>query len=388
MRYNNILLLGLSDTAIMTARCFKKYKSLKIYSLDYEERHNGFYSNMIKPLLTPDPSEGEEIWLMFIINWIKQINKRFIIIPVTDEFAYLTSKFRAKFNEYCSFILPEIDTLETIIERDHQFKAAIDAGLNVPPFSHRNPSYSYIKNNIKIPFAIKPVNVVKWRKSINKKGFIITNWEQLKNILDFVVSKKVDYLAQEIIEGDNNANYEVNSLFLPDGTILQHTIRKIRQYPDKFGTATCIEVSNNDEVKELASILIKNLGLYGFSNIEFKYSQKENKYYYIEANPRVWYQVNFSAKLGINFPVIYFEYLSNGTYQRRNSISGKGKWVDFLPDILFWKSYRKIYNLSLISLIKSWLPIYSTGLLSFKDIKPFIRDLNIKKKIKRILLKT
>lgn len=106
MRYNNILLLGLSDTAIMTARCFKKYKSLKIYSLDYEERHNGFYSNMIKPLLTPDPSEGEEIWLMFIINWIKQINKRFIIIPVTDEFAYLTSKFRAKFNEYCSFILP------------------------------------------------------------------------------------------------------------------------------------------------------------------------------------------------------------------------------------------------------------------------------------------
>lgn len=387
MRSKNILLFGLFDTAIMTARCFQ-YVDVVIYGMDYEQNHFGFSSKIIKSIKVPSPNENEKNWLEFVLEWMDSSGLSFVLIPTTDEFVQLCAKYFSELSKYCLALIPDYKIIETILERDRQFNSAVNCGLNVPSFIIGNKLLpSILKSGLRYPLAIKPINVTDWKQKINKKGFVIKTEQELHEVINQLDSKHVRYLVQNVIEGDNTFNFEVNSLYLPDGRLIQHVIRKIRQYPDGFGTATCIEPVSNPYLEELAATYIRHLNIAGFSNIEFKLNPDDNKYYYIETNTRVWLQVNFSSKLGVNFPVLYYNFMIGKEINNNNSVTKQGKWVDFLPDLLFWKKYHKNYNLTFLKFILSWFPVISTCLFSIADPIPFLKDLKIKKRINHILRK-
>lgn len=387
MKSINILLFGLFDTAIMTARCFKDL-DVAVYGMDYEPNHLGFSSRIIKSIKVPSPKENEKNWLNFVLEWMDNSGLSFVLIPTADEFVQLCSRYYHELSKYCLALVPESKIIDNILERDQQFNSAVNCGLNVPAFIVANKVITEVtKSGLRYPLAVKPINVTEWKQKINQKGFVINTEQELHEVIDQLESKHVRYLVQNVIEGDNTCNFEVNSLYLPDGTLVQHVIRKIRQYPDGFGTATCIEPVSNPYLKELAAKYIRYLNIIGFSNIEFKLNPDDNKYYYIETNARVWLQVNFSRKLGINFPVLYYNVLIGNDINKNNSVTKQGKWVDFLPDLLFWKKYHKNYNLTFLKFILSWFPVISTCLISVADPIPFLKDLKIKTRINRILRK-
>jgi len=309
------------------------------------------------------------------------------LIPTSDEFVQLSAKYHEALSKYCLFLIPQQQIIHQIIERDLQFNSAIASGLNVPSFVLGRTSPELLKhNNPTFPLALKPINTPEWKRKINNKGFVVHNNEEFNAILKLITSKNnVRYLIQSIIEGDNYYNFEVNALYFPNGRLVSHTIRKLRQYPDRFGTATCIESFSNPEVEKLAEKYIRSMNLVGFTNMEFKYNKADGQYYYIETNTRVWLQVNFSMKLGINFPMLYYNYLTGNESIKTSKVLSNGKWVDFLPDLLFWKIHHQNYNLSFIKFIKSWFPILSTGLFSLKDPKPFVKDFKFFHKITNII---
>ena len=369
----------------MTARCFKGTE-ISVYGMDYQDKHLGFYSNIIQTIKTPNPKENEENWVSFVTFWLEKFENQFVLIPTSDEFVVLCSKYLKVFSQYCLSVIPGIDVLNTIIERDKQFNAVISCGINVPVFLSENINLNNLTNEgIKFPFAIKPVNVIEWKRFFNNKGFVIHNEENLIKAQHELSQKpKSRFIVQTIIDGDNTLNYEVNALYFPDGRIFMHTIRKIRQYPDRFGTATCIEAFSNPDVEKLAEKIIRKMSLFGFTNIEFKYNPYDGNYYYIETNTRVWLQVNFSMKLGINFPMLYYNYLTGNESIKTSKVLRNGKWVDFLSDLLYWKKYRKKYNIKLFEHLRSCLPVIATGLFSFHDPIPFLKDLKLFRKIKNI----
>lgn len=383
----NVLLLGLFDTAIMTARCFKGM-DVKIFGMDYDIALSGFYSRLIKSIKIPDPKIDEKIWLKVLVRWLVDNGGNFILIPTSDEFVLLAAKYSDQIKKYCTALLPSYDTIITIIQRDKQFNSASDCGIYVPNFIKGEDYHQEsIGRELRLPVAFKPVNITEWKREFTTKGFIVKNEKEFSHSLSQLKNKNVRYLIQNVIEGDTSLNYEVNSLYLPNGQIIQHSIRKIRQFPDEFGTATCIEACNNKQIEELATKYIKKNNIFGFSNIEFKYNPSDQKYYYIETNTRVWLQVNYSKQLGINFPLIYYKYLIGIGISVPIKLQRNGKWVNLLSDILFWKRYHKKYSLSILKFLKSWLPLISTGLFSFTDPLPFIKDLNLRKQVKRLITK-
>jgi D-aspartate ligase len=374
-----VLILGLFDTAISTARCLKK-TGVQIYGLDYNPFQPGFHSRIIKTELTPDPRKDENIWITFILEWIKKSGKHFILFPTSDEFVLLTARHNKELSQYCSFIVPTLYTIETIISRMQQFNMAKASELKVPSYiDGKQISASQAPQELEYPLVVKPADIIRWKKFYYSKGFILQSPDEWEKRIEDIKSKKIPFIVQNIITGDNSNNYEVNSLFLPNGKLYQHSIRKVRQYPDRFGTASCIEYIVMPNLEAMAAKFIRDLNLIGFSNIEFKFHQADGEFYYIETNPRVWQQVNFSAKMGINFPRLYLDFLQNQLNFYIPNLKNKGKWVDFLPDILFWKKYRKIYQLSIFALITSWFPIKATGLFSITDPLPFLYELKSKK---------
>lgn len=381
MKGNPVLLLGLFDTAITTARCFKSM-NVRIYGMDYNPNHLGFNSNLIEATLIKDPKLDESKFLNDITEWLRERGGKFVVIPTSDEFVQLLSKYKVELSEYCAFLIPESVCVNNIIDRKKQFDSAQLCGLKVP--NYKVGTEEFMDSEFEFPVAIKPRNSPEWKKVFNNKGFVAKDKMQLHLYLDEVKKSGVDYIVQNVLDGDNTNNYEVNSIYFPNGKLTQHVIRKIRQYPDRFGTATCIESVNNHELEILAEKLIRDMNIIGFSNIEFKLDVKKQQYYYIEVNPRVWLQINFSKNIGVNFPELYYNYCTskNVDFDTFQGAEVGKKWVDFLPDLLYWKRYRKIYRISLLSVIKSWFPFRGTSLLSLTDIKPFLKDLRLSTRIK------
>lgn len=382
---NPVLLLGLYDTAIMTARCFKR-TSIPVFGMDYNTTKLGFKSKLIHSTICPDPKINEKLWLDFLLNWFQKHQQKVVIIPTSDEFALLCAKYQKELNPFVLSLIPDLNSLHAIIERDLQFNAAKECNIPVPDFITYNEIENHeLSDELVFPLAIKPVNTVEWKKQMNNKGFIAENLNSYTEIINELKEKKLRFLVQEMIHGENENNYEVNSLFFPSGKIFQHSIQKIRQYPDRFGTATSIKNCIHPEIEKMAADYIRHLNLVGFTNIEFKYYQSDGKYYYIETNTRVWLQVNFSAKIGINFPLFYYNQLTQNDNEENFKIASlkNGVWVDFLADLLFWKKYRKLYKINFFTFIRSWFPLRATGLFSISDPKPIITELRSKKIFKR-----
>lgn len=371
-----VLLLGLFDTAIMTARCFRG-KGIKVYGMDWDTRLNGFISNSIVSIQSPNPSTEEEKWMDFVLDWINtKSTLPFIIIPTSDKYVYLVSKYRDKFKKNALFLLPDHTKIENLINRKVQFQIAAECGIFVPDiYGNQTSTLEQVINKLELPVAIKPLNINEWQEKFSNKGFLIYDLDEFSKTFQLAKDKKVSFLVQKVIEGSNDCNFEVNTLLLPNGRYYQHSIQKIRQFPDRFGTATSIKSVVNPEIERLALQYLKSHNFLGFSNIEFKYCNKTFKYYYIETNPRVWLQVNFSDIIGLNFPLIYFNFLTLG-YLTEESFTNlkKGVWVDFFPDILFWVRYRKKYKTSILTHIGSWRPLLSTGIFSIRDSRPFLRE--------------
>jgi predicted ATP-grasp superfamily ATP-dependent carboligase len=375
---NPVLLLGLFDTAIMTARCFCN-EGIAVYGMDHDITLNGFFSNTIESIQCPNPTESEGEWLNFVVNWIKSKETlSFVLIPTSDKYVHLISKFRNHFENIAKFILPDYSVIDNLLDRKRQFDLAAENGIDVPKiYGDHTTKLDSLLDNITLPLAIKPLNINSWKEKFTNKGFLIHELEDFKKTYELVKSKNVDFLIQEVIEGPNTCNFEVNTLLLPSGEYFQHSIQKLRQYPDRFGTATSIKVLKNSEIEKSALNLLNSIKLLGFSNLEFKYCEKKSKFYYIETNPRVWLQVNFSKKIGLNFPMIYYNFLIKNEIPVSNfEIKKSGVWVDFFPDILYWVRYRKIHKIGLFAFLKSWFPLKSTGVFSLRDRKPFFRELN------------
>jgi predicted ATP-grasp superfamily ATP-dependent carboligase len=350
--------------------------------MDYNTSKLGFKSRLIKSMICPDPKTDEKYWLDFLLNWLKQQSQKIVIIPTSDEFALLCASHEKDLSPFALSLIPDVNSLHAIIERDLQFNAAKACNIPVPAFI----TYNEIENKelideLRFPLAIKPVNTVEWKKQMNNKGFIVENPTSYYEIIRELKEKKLRFLIQEMILGENENNYEVNSLYFPSGKILQHSIQKIRQYPDRFGTATSIKNCIHPEIEKMAADYIRHLNLIGFTNIEFKLNQSDGKYYYIETNTRVWLQVNFSANIGINFPMYYYNQLTNKEVAKNKNFQElkNGVWVDFMADLLFWKKHRKQYKLSFFKLIRSWFPLRATGLFSITDPKPLLTELRSKK---------
>jgi len=367
-----VLLLGLHETAIMTARCFSQ-AGIKIHGMDYNNDQVGFYSNQIKAFKMPSPAQNERDWLNYMQEWLTKSREKFVLIPTSDEFIMLAAKYKYELADHVFGLLPDYNVISSIVNRDIQFALAARSGIPVPSYVVGPLKFDEIR--LRYPLAIKPIDTLEWRRYFNNKGFVVENQNELKSAIVQVNKYDVRYMVQEIITGGNTNNYEINSLYLPNGEYFNHSIRKIRQLPDQFGTATCIEANSNRRIEILAEKFIKKIGLYGFSNLELKYDKVTDQFYYIEINPRVWLQVNFTAKLGQNYPLMYYKYVTGESSYRIDKIHIVGKWIDPIPDFLFYLRYRKRDKIKFRQWLRDWFPLRCTGgLLSFLDPCPFLKE--------------
>ena len=370
-----VFILSLFDTGLYAARLLRK-EAIKVYGFDHDPENPGFYSKYITSFLVPNPQAEPQKLLKILLEKRKEFSLKPVIIAASENYLEFIFQYREILEKDFLFLLPSNKLLGGIINKSTQLELAVKFGISVPPYHViRSLKELYAIDINSFPVIVKGVDQPLWKNTIKKKAFVAKNKNDLLIIGNDLLKQNISFIVQQIVKGDCKNNYEFNALVVDGVVIEQCVIRKIRQYPIDFGYGCCVQTVNNEEIKQLGSRFVSENRLEGFSNTEFKKDPDSGQYYFIETNARVSQQIELTNKNGQNFILAYYNLLS----KKQNDYKPVHRdlhlrWVDLPTDLLVFLRYRHQIGLTMFDFIKSTFSATNFGLLSLRDIRPFLKS--------------
>jgi len=373
-----VFILSLFDTGLYAARLLRN-TGISVYGFDHDPDNPGFYSKYVTSFLIPHPQTDPQKLFGILFEKRKEFNLRPILIAASENYLEFIFQYRQALEQEFLFLLPSNELLAKIIKKSAQFELAKKCGLSVPSYYVMNSANDLNKVDIPaFPVVIKGIDQPLWKNTIKKKTFVAKNRDELLRIGNDLLKQNISFIAQQIVRGDCTNNFEYNSLVANGVVIEQNVNQKIRQYPIDFGYGCCVQTVTNEEIVQLGARFVKENRIEGFSNTEFKKDPESGKYYFIETNARVWQQIELTNKSGQNFVLSYYNLLSNNQYAYKPKCRKTNlRWVDLPTDLLVYLRYRQQIGLGTFDFLKSTFCATNFGLLSLRDIKPFLKSTGI-----------
>ena len=203
---------------------------------------------------------------------------------------------------------------------------------------------------MKYPLIIKGHEVTIWRSKISSKvkGFIANDEKELQEKTSFILAQNVSCLVQEVILGPDTNHVKYNCYMDSNGNIIaEFMLRKIRQYPIRFGVGSVVESIYDPNLLDVGRQLFSGIGYSGVGSAEFKYDERDKKFKLIEINPRYWQQNYITTASKLNFAYINYCDLLSLPLPNVDSYELGVKWVNIYMDLFSYLDYNKEGSLSL-----------------------------------------
>jgi len=228
-----------------------------------------------------------------------------IILPFTNSSYYAISKHAKTLSKFARFMVPSLEQYTLANDKFNATKFCEKIGVQTPKvFSeYQDNDIVAISKAVQYPVVIK----AKSGQGVFKGLRFANNPDELKLFYDQINSIKAangseNYsspLIQEFVPG-----------FIHDACTLTHkgniinvlTQKRHVMYPIYGGVGAVNVTTHNPEIDELARKLLEALEWNGPAQIEFKLDPRDNKYKFIEINPKLWGTLDLSIKVGMNFP--------------------------------------------------------------------------------------
>jgi predicted ATP-grasp superfamily ATP-dependent carboligase len=278
---------------------------IRVLAVDDRGSALGFRSRYAEPRLAPT-REGDAY-----VGFLRELGPG-VVFPTHDDDLETIGRNRSELALTCPF--PAWDVLGRAQDKREQVAAAVRAGIAVPRTA--DPP----GDDVALPVLVKPARAPEFRRRFGVKAFRCTTRSELEAALER--ASEFEPLVQEWIPGEDDALYTLGSYVAEDGATLGiFSGRKLRQTPRSIGTARAAEAVWDDEVVDQGLALIRQLGLWGISQVEFKRDSRDGRYKLIEVNPRLWEWHGLAAACGVDLPLIAYR---DVTGERRAPVRMRG----------------------------------------------------------------
>jgi len=284
------------------------------------------------------PDYHDDNFAEFLLDLAQNQNLNdWTLIPSNDHAVKTISKNKKKLKEVYNFLVPNLSTLYQIINKSNLIKVAEEISVPAPIttyFSTSDDTYTG-----KYPVLIKGKEGLTFYKVFGKKAFFAYDDKELKTNLAIIEAKMSleETFTQEVIPSViGNEKTLSCCCFSIDGEIKAFWMgSKVREHPQRFGTATFSESVYVEECIESSKRLLKHLVYTGVSEVEFLKDSRDNKYKLIEINPRTWLWVGHAIADGINFPLMIHNTVNNNGYNYPETYRIGTKWFNIITDTVY-----------------------------------------------------
>ncbi len=355
----------------------KGIRSIVLYDQDKDEI--GRYSKYVtESIRIPGFIENPSLLLDFLLEK-KGEWAGFLIVPTKDYTVEFLAAHQDILSKYYRIPKLDIEIVQKIMNKSALYRAAESLGIAVPKtFSPKTrDELNHIKADLRFPCLIKPGLGHLFYRKHDIKMIEVDTFEELvdeyKCLTSDFTKDEYELSISEIIPGpDSEQMIQYASYIDRSGELLASmTSRKIRQDPPKYGYGRVVKSEKSKCLDEMSYALLKNLGYHGFSEIEWKYDPREDKYKLIEINMRFIFYIGLCVACGINFPYIQYLDLVKGRKARSNSYQSDIYWIHLYKDVLHTLLHHHLEQFSLKEYMAPYLGRKVFAVLNKRDPKPF-----------------
>jgi len=225
------------------------------------------------------------------------------MVPMDDDVFEIVMKNSEELLKICSIVLPTMQNYLRACDKSNATKLAEEVGVPCPQTIHPKESCDLLSliEPMKFPLVIKP------RVSSGSRGIrIVNNKEEFIKVYQEIHGVYEFPIIQEYIGiGDR---YDVCLLFDNDNKLKAQFVQKeIRHFPIDIGPSTMQESVEAPEVLEYALRIMRKLPWKGVVELEFIVDEEDNKFKFMEINPRFWGSLQMAITAGVDFPWMLYK---------------------------------------------------------------------------------
>jgi D-aspartate ligase len=281
------VVVGLDNiTGLQTARILAD-RGVRVYGVAANRRHFGARTNacvdVVESRLT-GPA---------LVDTLRRLARRLgpdpaVLVPCTDGAVWALSSYRHELADLFRLPLGDHDGVDLLMDKVRFADHAKMHGLAAPRTEVMRSRADAVKaaEVLSWPCVVKPpVKAEEWLAHTTAKGIPARSSQELLEIYDRVADWAPVLLAQEWVEGPENALFSCNAYFDAAGVpLVTFVARKLRQWPPQVGTSASGEECRNDEVIEETLRVFGSVGFHGLAYLEMKRDSRTGSMMIIEPN--------------------------------------------------------------------------------------------------------
>jgi len=257
-----------------------------------------------RPLVYPSAARDPNRFVDFLLDVIDR-ERIDVLLPVADDSTRAICRRQDEVARHCAIAVPPADAFEIAADKSRIARAAIRAGIPVPPtqFVADGSALPMVLGALEYPVVVKP-----FRSRLDIDGtcehagvHYATDERALRELY-----ARVRYLAhypsliQQRIVGPGIGMFV---LFDRGRLVAEFAHRRLREKPPAGGVSVLRESIPVDPVlREHAIRLLQPLGWHGVAMVEFKQDNRTGVRCLMEVNGRFWGSLQLAVDAGIDFP--------------------------------------------------------------------------------------
>ena len=345
----------------------------------YSEQHFGRASRLVHTYPLARKQSSEAIAALLIAR-AAPFSGRPALFAASDEFAFLLAQGRDRLAGNFAFHWNSPETSSVVFDKPRMVRLCHQAGICSPRthVTEIGEDVATTARGFSFPCVVKPLRSFHTAFPPGQKNYVAAS---TPGLVEFY-RRRPDLLGttfwQEVIEGPDEEIYQCNVLITRSGVVSTICcVRKLRQHPRGYGNMCFGRTEANEIVASKSLALLRLLEYRGFASIEFKRQARENRYYFIEMNPRLPRYCGLFADAGVNLP--YLGYLdlvgANDKPDRANHQKEDVYWLALGEDLSSFLADQRFHPRGLMRWILSIAKARSFAWWNMKDPAPFIRSI-------------
>ena len=294
-----------------------------------------------------------------VIDWARGQAVPPVIFCQGDDDLLAFSRERSRVTPHARLLLPDAELVEDLVDKVRFAALARRRSLPVPatttlllgaPIEPALAAWNHF------PCLLKPSMRMHWIGSplqvegigSAQKAMRIENRAELERVAPLLVAHETDMILQAAIEGGEDRIVSYHAYVRPGGDVVaEFTGKKIRTSPRRYGFSTCVEITDEGDVKRLGRSICTALDFSGVLKMDFKRDPRTDRLYLLEINPRfnLWHHPGTLA--GASIPaLVYADCVEPGSARAPTSVRSGVRWLSARGDLNAMRERRQNGELS------------------------------------------
>jgi len=376
MKETVLILEGESVQTLIVARKLKE-NGYGVHLLCGYKQSYGYKTKYADKKTIKQRGLSDEQLLQYLIEYIKK-NNIATIIPMGDDDALFMSKYKKELTEYTSYLMPDLEIFQEGYDKNKLMLFCKEHGYPHPKTIDMDKvDYMTIKQD-DIPFPV----IIKPNYTTGGRGMtVVYSIEELRSRYPMIREEYGSCHIQEFIKkGGKQIKVQV---FIDPRTGKSYTsvIHKQRYYPVDGGSSCCNVTIKNDELSEMCTKLLKEIGWEGFADFDFIEDPNDGVFKIMEINPRIPACVQSAILSGMDYATMIAD-VSLGKELKQYTYKPGRKLRHIGFEILWFFSSKDRFNTT-----PNWFKWIDHNLsfqdFSWRDPLPFVSGTwgNVKKQL-------